>query len=120
MGKLLFIVDDEPMIGGLISEVLQRAGHRTRLFQSPVAALAAFRDADPKPYILITDYQMDELNGLKLIAATTEIHPPLKTVLISGSVENVSLLTAAVSPTRYLPKPFEPRELITLIAELIR
>src|SRR2546423_9259962 len=83
----VFIVDDEPMVGEIVSALLTMEGLDTRLFTSPLDALEAFEAAETKPQLLITDYVMSPFNGMDLMARCRQSHPNLRTILYSGNTE---------------------------------
>ena len=51
--ELVFIVDDEALLGQLAETVLSEAGFRTRTFLDPVDALRAVRDDGERPVVLV-------------------------------------------------------------------
>ncbi len=71
--KLIYIVDDEPMLLELASVILQPLGYTVKTFSDAVAALESFRAAKPFPVLLITDYSMHAMNGMDLIKACRQI-----------------------------------------------
>src|SRR2546423_10107045 len=83
----VFIVDDEPMVGEIVSALLALEGLNTRLFTSPLDALEAFEAAETKPELLITDYMMQPFDGMHLMTRCRESHPNLRTILYSGNLE---------------------------------
>ena len=82
--------------------------------------LAAMRNAKTKPGVLVTDYEMDEMNGLDLIQSSHKIHPALKTVLVSGTVDSSITIGHAAKVNRFLGKPYDPAQLQKAVAELMR
>ena len=115
----VFIVDDEPMVGEVVSALLTMEGLNTRLFTSPLDALEAFEAAAEKPELLITDFAMQPFDGVQLMARCLQAHPTLRTILYSG---NSGLDTEIVHKTRadvYLSKPFLPKELISKVQALL-
>jgi len=70
--------------------------------------------------VLVTDYEMGEMNGLELIQSSHEIHPALKTVLVSGTVDSSITLSHAAKVHRFLGKPYEPAQLQKAVAELMQ
>jgi DNA-binding NtrC family response regulator len=115
----VFIVDDEPMVGEVVSALLSMEGLNTRLFTSPLDALEAFEDAEEKPDLLITDFAMQPFDGIQLMARCLERHPNLRTILYSG---NTGMDTEFVHKTKadaYLNKPFLPKELIAKVQALV-
>jgi DNA-binding NtrC family response regulator len=82
--------------------------------------LRAIHDANPKPAVLVTDYEMGEMNGLELIQSSHRIHPSLKTLLVSGTVDGSITSKHAAKVHRFLGKPYEPAQLQKIVAELMR
>ena len=116
---LVYIVDDEPMIGELVGSFLQMEGLQVEVFHQPLLALDAFRAADPKPALLLTDFQMPDMNGLELIRACKELHPELRTISISGTMNTSDMEEAGIKPDRFVRKPFLASDLRQPIAELL-
>ncbi len=116
---LVYIVDDEPMIGNLVGTYLEMEGFEVEVFDQPWVAWAAFRVANPKPALLLTDFRMPGMSGLELIAACRRLHPPLKTISISGTMSSEDMEIAGVAPDRFVRKPFNPSALLQPISELL-
>jgi DNA-binding NtrC family response regulator len=116
----VFIVDDDALLVEFATAVLEAAGHKVKHFSDPKALLRALRDANPKPAVLITDYEMGEINGLQLIQSSHKIHPSLKTLLLSGTVDSTISLNHAAKVHRFLGKPYDPAQLRKIVAELMR
>lgn len=109
---LVFIVDDEPMVGLVAQSILQERGFRTRFFSDPLRALHSLGTEMEAPALLLTDFQMNPINGMQLIASFKEILPRLKTVLYSGSACRDLAAQYQVGPDRIVKKPFLPETLI--------
>lgn len=109
---LVFIVDDEPMVGLVAQSILQERGFRTRFFSDPLRALHSLGTEMEAPALLLTDFQMNPINGMQLIASFKEILPRLKTVLYSGSACRDLAAQYQVGPDRIVKKPFLPEALI--------
>jgi FixJ family two-component response regulator len=119
-GRPVFVVDDNALLVEFASTVLEAAGYTVKHFIKPKAVLAAMRNAKLKPGVLVTDYEMAEMNGLDLIQSSHKIHPALKTVLVSGTVDSSITLTHTAKVNRFLGKPYEPAQLKKAVAELMR
>ncbi|MEW6305236.1 MAG: response regulator [Verrucomicrobiota bacterium] len=116
---LIFIVDDEPMVCQVVDFCLRSAGYQTRIFHDPQLALDAFIDAMRKPDLLLTDFQMPGMNGLELIERCKALHPPLKTISISGTLQVYEIEGIGTKPDRFIPKPFFPKELLDPVRVLL-
>lgn len=114
----VFVVDDEPLVSDLLVEVLRLHGYAAQKFDNATDALEAIRSGS-SPAALITDYQLGGKTGLELISALKVIKPSLATILISGSVDADLLNRSEVQPTRFIPKPFMPSELLEVLKDLI-
>jgi CheY-like chemotaxis protein len=113
------VVDDEAMIITLIEAILAPAGYRLELFRDPAALLQRLTDAKTKPHLLITDFAMGAINGLELVQRARALHPTLKTLLISGTVDERFARLASVQPDRFLAKPFQSRSLLDAAASVL-
>jgi DNA-binding NtrC family response regulator len=116
---LIFIVDDNAMLSEYAGTVLKGVGYDIRSFTDPKDVLQAMQEADPKPVALVTDYEMGEMNGLELIASSHKIHPSLKTVLLSGTIDGTFVARQSTKVHRFLGKPYKPAQLTNLVGELL-
>lgn len=119
-GALIYVVDDEMMICEMIAEVLTAAGHQVKVFSDPSAAVAAFLGAVPRPTLVMTDYVMANLDGLKLIGIVKAAQPGLKTILFSGYVRWQFLHSRGEQPDGFLTKPFTAEQLSSSVASVLK
>jgi len=117
---LIFIVDDNALLGELAGSVLKEEGYTVQSFTDPKDVLKAMREADPKPVALVTDYEMGEMNGLELIVSSHKIHPPLKTLLLSGTIDGAFVASHPAKVNRFLGKPYLPAQLKSMVGELLQ
>jgi CheY-like chemotaxis protein len=118
-GKLIYVVDDEPMLLELASVILQPLGYTIKTFRDAVSALASFKDAKPFPVLLITDYSMHAMNGMDLIKACREIQPRQRILLISGTVGEDIYRNSNDKPDKFLAKPYHSKQLIDAVESLL-
>src|SRR5438477_4038233 len=83
---LVYVVDDEPMVGDVVQAILKMGGYDSVFFETPTAAFKAINEANPKPTLLLTDFQMPQMTGRELIQLCKKVHPRLKTILYSDNV----------------------------------
>jgi two-component system NtrC family sensor kinase len=118
----VLIVDDEPEVTEIISDILQQSGHRTMLASSGKHALELLQQQHLFAFdVILSDLQMADINGPELYAQLQQQHPQLsgRIAFITGD----TLGAAAAQFLRdsgcpYLEKPFTPAELEQLIATL--
>ena len=114
-GRILVVDDDESSLK-LLSRVLGKYGLAPECCASPQKALKLLKK-DPGAYqFLITDYQMDEMNGAVLAGQARFLSKDLKILVISGYIK--SEIVDACQKGRidgYLLKPVHTEQLITFI-----
>lgn len=116
---VIFIVDDNALLVEYAGTVLKAAGYEVKFFTNPQAALQALKECNPKPVALVTDYDMGEMNGLDLIVSSHKIHPRLKTVLLSGTIDRDFVALHPARVHRFLGKPYQPAQLKSMVGELL-
>jgi CheY-like chemotaxis protein len=78
------IIDDEPDLVTLFSEVLQQNGYNVYKFTNSLEALDKIGKNAEKYNLIISDFRMPGLNGYQLITKLKEQNPHLKTILMSA------------------------------------
>ncbi len=116
---LIYVVDDEAMIGEVVEVILQLEGYQPKFFQNPMNALEALATAETKPALLLTDYIMSPINGMELIERAKALEPLLKTILYSGNVGQEIMQVYSVKPDSFLSKPFLPKTLVSLVQSIL-
>ena len=118
--ELIFIVDDEALLGQLADTVLTEAGFKTRTFLDPVDALRAIRDDGERPTVLVTDFVMGSMTGLELIEQCKSYHDKLRTILLSGTVNESQVATYTIQPDLFIPKPYRVGAFVKSVIELVK
>lgn len=116
---LVYLVDDQSVLLDLAEVALRDLRLKLRKFTDPEVALNEFIRAKVKPALLITDYAMGKMNGLELIERCQELHPPLRSVVLSGSAGAEIFLGAPVRVDEFLSKPYPPEQLSELVRRLL-
>jgi DNA-binding NtrC family response regulator len=117
--KLIYVVDDEVMIGDVVQIILRIEGYRPKFFPDPEAAWRSLIEEPSKPALLLTDYVMSPINGLELINRCKPKFPHLRTILYSGNASEELFERYPVRPDAFLRKPFLPRALLGLIRSVL-
>lgn len=114
--RRILVVEDEPLIAALITDVLQGLGHEVDAVGSGRAALERL---EVQPYdLVVSDLRMPELDGPGLYAALEREHPELvgRIVFITGSaLEPANERFLAETKVGWLAKPFGIPELLGFI-----
>jgi DNA-binding NtrC family response regulator len=120
MARVL-IVDDERSVLFLLREVLEERGHEVLPASGGVEAraLADSRKLDDIELVL-TDFAMPELDGLRLLAHLRRQNPDLPVVLLTArGSERLAARAIKEGAFDYLPKPFELEELEAVVARAL-
>jgi len=116
--KIVVLVDDEFSYIDLLQQLLSdRLASPVHGFTKPADALRALPDLNVG--IIITDYQMPDINGLQFIAAVQKINPQIPAVMITAY--NMSFtpreLAAVPSLKAIVRKPFRWTALVAEITK---
>src|SRR5213080_4533626 len=114
MGSTILVADDDRAIRMVLNQALARLGHDVRMTGN--AATLWRWVADGEGDLVITDVVMPDENGLDLIPRIKRLRPDLRVIVMSAQT---TLLTAVKAAERgafeYLPKPFDLRELVSVV-----
>ncbi len=114
--KKILIVDDEPYVGDLFSEYLSTKGFLVQKCLSGREALQLFSDF--KPDLVLSDYEMPEINGLELYEAIREINPRQAFVMVTGAFippEDLNFLSE-----KQIPQIIKPAELDNELLRIVK
>jgi CheY-like chemotaxis protein len=117
--RLVYVVDDLKELTALYRACLELAGFEVRTFNDRAQALRAFLAANPRPALLITDYDGYPISAEQLMVESRQVQPDLKILMASGYPE-FCLNFSGVRPDRFLPKPFGLDQLVTEVRALTR
>jgi two-component system phosphate regulon response regulator PhoB len=121
MKKVIFIVDDEADIAGLIRFNLEAAGFQAVRFDRAEAALGAAL-ANP-PALMLLDIMMPGMDGLDLCRRIRSVQElsRLPVIFVTAKIsEEDRLLGFDAGADDYLTKPFSPRELVARVEAVLR
>ncbi len=119
-GETVLVVDDEPSVRMLVTDVLEDLGYRA-LEASDSAAGLKILQSNARIDLLVTDVGLPGgLNGRQMADAGRVTRPELKVLFITGYAENAVLGNGYLVPgMQVLTKPFVLDILIARIRELV-
>jgi len=115
---LVYVVDDNPLLGQVTAQIIDTEGHTTRFFTDPLEAHEVIENQQPKPDVLVTDYDLGPIVGFDLIELARRVIPGVQCLLVSGTVKPEVLARHPTKPDKFLPKPFTADQLINCVNEL--
>jgi len=118
----LLVVDDSSTMRRIIKNTLARLGHKDILEGADGVEGWAALDANPEVDMLITDWNMPEMNGLELVVKVRadERFKDLPIIMVTtegGKAEVITALKAGVN--NYIVKPFTPQVLKEKLAAVM-
>ncbi len=117
---LILVADDDPDIVALVSAVLRRAGFDVVEASDGAEALELLRTR--RPQLAVLDISMPKLDGLEVLRSM-RAEPEtsgLPVVLLSARAQEADVRDAyAQGASKYVRKPFSPRELVAVVRELL-
>lgn len=107
MVSTILLVDDEAPLRILLAEVLENEGHAVVQAETGAQALAALEQR-PDIDLLVTDIGLPgDMNGRQLAKVAKRLRPDLKTILITGYVQDAEVRNDIMAgDTKLLVKPF--------------
>jgi len=117
-GPHILVIDDDEGLTELLAEFLARFGFAVRAAAHPEEGLRALR-ADP-PDLVVLDLMLPGMDGLTVCRKIREFsRVPIVMLTARGDVMD-RILGLELGADDYLPKPFEPRELVARIQAVLR
>ncbi|GLK78371.1 PAS domain-containing sensor histidine kinase [Methylopila turkensis] len=119
-GETVLVVDDEPTVRMLVTEVLEDLGYAAIEAADSVAGLRVLQ-SDVRIDLLVTDVGLPGgMNGRQMADAGRAARPGLKVLFITGYAENAALNSGHLEPgMAVLTKPFVVDALGARIREMI-
>ncbi len=119
-GETVLIVDDEPTVRMLVTEVLHEFGYQSIEAGDGSAGLKVLQ-SDARVDLLITDVGLPGgMNGRQVADAARVFRPDLKVLFITGYAENAAVGNGQLDPgMQILTKPFSMEDLAKKIRAMV-
>jgi DNA-binding NtrC family response regulator len=109
MARIL-IIDDDPAMVSVISDICQERGHQTVAYASGTKALENL--VSHSPQLVITDLRMDKVGGLDILRECRESLPQTPVILITAyKTVETAIEAMKLGAYDYITKPFKVDEL---------
>ena len=115
---LIYVVDDDLSIAKLVFNALQSRGYRCKPFYSGRTMLEELRN--DRPNLIILDVMMPGIDGVTIARQVRNFSGVPIMMLSARSDTGVKATALNVGADDYLPKPFNPRELLARIRAILR
>jgi len=115
----ILVVDDDPELRGLLERYLSDQGFRVTGVGDAVAMDRYLATASPD--LLILDLMLPGEDGLSIAKRLRASHDGMPILMLSARGEDIDRIVGLeVGADDYLPKPFNPRELLARIRAVLR
>lgn len=114
----LTLIDDDIRLGTVLTEYLEKYGHSLTHFSKPNEGLDNLKSSNPD--LVILDIMMPIMDGLEVCREIRKFSDvPILFLSARGDTTD-RIIGLEIGADDYLPKPFEPRELLARIDSIIR
>ncbi|MCW5610708.1 MAG: PAS domain S-box protein [Rubrivivax sp.] len=119
-GQHVLVVDDDEVMLATVEALLRRAGFRVSAFPGPRPALRALAAAPAAFDVVVSDFNMPQLDGLQLADEVRRLRPGLPVIVSSGYLSD-DLRTGAetIGQVRLLAKEETFERLPALLDEVL-
>ncbi|MFZ1986988.1 MAG: response regulator transcription factor [Desulfatitalea sp.] len=118
MQERLLIIDDDPKLNRLLTDFLADFGFQVASAVTPGEGLKKLRR--DKPVLIILDVMLPEINGFELCKQIRRDSSVPIIMLTARGDPMDRIIGLEIGADDYLPKPFEPRELVARIQAVLR
>lgn len=116
---LVLVVDDDAELSAMLAELLAREGwvvHTVLTAGDGERALAQWQ-----PDVVLLDVMLPDANGFEVCRRWRATHVAMGIVMLTARGDPMDrVLGLEIGADDYLPKPFEPRELVARVRALLR
>ena len=118
--ETILLVEDEPSVRTLVRDELRKLGYRVLEAKNGVEACLLATQQAGSLHLLLTDVVMPGMGGRELAQHLSVIKPDLRTLFISGYMDDVGIMAGQEEGTSsFLQKPFTPEVLARAVRNLL-
>jgi two-component system cell cycle sensor histidine kinase/response regulator CckA len=118
--ETLLLTDDEDLVRDLVRSILTARGYQVLVARDGKESLEIGSRHEGTIPLLVTDMSMPNMNGRELAQRLAEIRPGLKTLYMSGYMEDSGNGNKESLPEAlFIQKPFRPEALARKVREVL-
>lgn len=122
MAKKILVIDDEELIIKSLSRLLEKSGYDTCVVKNGQDALIVSEEEDFD--LIVADIRMPGINGVETVKSIYEKAEGkgrrIPVIFITGYADGeVEKEAAALDPAAYIYKPFDIKELVDKVKEVL-
>lgn len=116
--KTIYLIDDDEKLNALLVEYLARFEFKVQTFTQPKKGLDAL--ADSQPSLIILDVMLPGMDGFEVCRRIRKKYQTPVIMLTARGEVTDRIVGLEIGADDYIPKPFEPRELVARIQTVLR
>lgn len=114
--ETILLVEDDPALLESTRRMLENAGYRLLVAETPKKALEWASKSHQTIHLLLTDVIMPDTNGMDLSKQILQLNPKLKTMFMSGYTANVISHHGVLDEgANFIQKPFSREDLMAAV-----
>lgn len=118
LSQTILIIDDDKKLNALLTDYLKRFGFETDSATTPEEGLKALRRQPPD--LVILDVMLPGMNGFE-VCKTIRRESAVPIIMLTARGEVMDrIIGLELGADDYIPKPFEPRELVARMQSVLR
>jgi DNA-binding response OmpR family regulator len=115
----LLMIEDDTRLASMVGEYLQQSGYGFTHAADAATGLDALQTTPPE--LVILDLMLPDMDGLELCRRIKAASPAIAVLMLTAKGDPMDRIVGLeMGADDYLPKPFEPRELLARIRAVLR
>ena len=115
----LLMVEDDTRLATMVGEYLRQSGYAFTHAADATSGLAELQSAPPD--LVILDLMLPDMDGLEVCRRIKASKPGVAVLMLTAKGDPMDRIVGLeIGADDYLPKPFEPRELLARIRAVLR
>ena len=119
LGKLILIVDDEPIVQQVCSAVLRSHGFEPVVEENGTRGLDTYRERHQEICLVLSDVAMPFMGGIEMTRKMFEIYSHANVILMSGANLSDIIPDDLRRLCSVIEKPFTPARLIEAVRKCL-
>jgi DNA-binding response OmpR family regulator len=114
----ILVVDDEPMVGEVLTRYLEKEGFIVETAEDGEVALAAFERSTPD--LVLLDLMLPRIDGLEVFRRIRARSRTAVIMVTARGEETDRIVGLELGADDYVTKPFSPREVVARVRTVLR
>jgi DNA-binding NtrC family response regulator len=119
MSKRILIVDDEPLVAELLTEMLTQADRGYSMQTALTASDALVALSRQRPDVILLDINMPGVNGLEALRLIKHLDAEIPVLMVTAAHHSAAAEALEHGALAYIPKPFNIHYINHLVASAL-